>query len=516
MSVATTIAKNSLFQFFTSVLGTAAMFIVSVVLARYLGAEQYGVYSFMMWFLSLAMLIADMGVGEMTKRFVAEETGRRDPHATKGIIRLSLIVRGSVSLVVSLLIVGLSVALAGWFHMKGHQVYFMLVGAALFPYMLVWTLINVFAGFQKYEYSTWLELVVSPFRVALVIVLMALGYGVKEILIMYAAVWVAGLFTALVLTRRIVPLKDLVSPSLLEPSKRKDALKYSVAAMGLLGVDYVLWANAEVMFLGLYRPVTEVGFYNVAYKIPVVLVTLIPFVFGQVLLPTISEQFGRGDMDKIRRIYLTASRILMVLSFPLATVGIALARPTINLLFGAEYTPAIILMQIVLVPFALRGLTYAVSSVIYGIKEPAYLVKIGVVLVAVSLGLSFWLIPRYGAMGAVIATSIPRAISLPVYVVFVSKRINAPWPMRDTLRIASAAMCAGLAAFAVQYYLESNLVSLCVGVAVSIVAYVAILLVLKVVKTSDLDVLKQVEKRLPSWMRTRLAFIWTLAYKCVD
>jgi O-antigen/teichoic acid export membrane protein len=516
MSVATTIAKNSLFQFITSALSTSALFIVGIVLARYLGAEQYGVYSFMMWFLSLAMLVADMGVGEMTKRFIAEGTGQRDLRATRGIIQLALIIRGSVSLLVTVLIVALSVPLASAFHMTGNQVYFMLVGATVLPDMLVWTLINVFAGFQKYEYSTWLELVVSPFRVALVIVLMVLGFGVKEILGMYAAVYVAGLFAGLLLARRVVPLRDLLSRSLLETKKRRDALRYSLAAMGILGVDYFLWANAEVMFLGLYRPVTEVGFYNVAYKIPTVLVSLIPFVFGQVLLPTVAEQFGKGDMDKIRKIFLTASRFLMLVSFPLATVSIALAAPSIHLLFGAEYEPAIILMQVLAVPFAMRGLSYAVSSVIYGIKEPSYLVKIGAILVLVSVGLCLWLIPRYGAMGAVIALSIPRTISLPIYVVFVCKRIQAPWPTGDTLRTASAAMCAGLAAFAVQHYVNSNLLALCVGVAVAVVVYATAVLALRVVRSGDLDTLKQVEQRLPSWFRRRSAPFWKIAYKTVS
>src|SRR3990172_11657268 len=97
----------------------------------------------------------------------------------------------------------------------------------------------------------------------------------------------------------------------------------------------------------MYRPIEEVGFYNMAYKIPSTAIESVPFVFGGTLLPAISEQFGRGDMDKIKAIYRGAARYLMMLSFPLATAGIALSQPFIHLLYGPEYTPAIILMQIV-------------------------------------------------------------------------------------------------------------------------------------------------------------------------
>jgi O-antigen/teichoic acid export membrane protein len=469
----------------------------------------------MMWFITLAVLVSNLGIGEMTKRFIAEAVGQQNTRARKGIIQLALIARSSASLVVALLIIILSGHFARVFNVTDNQTLFIIVGAALVPYMLIFTLANVFAGFQKYEYSTYVELVISPIRVGLVLILLVFGYGMSEILIMYAVLWAAGLLVGLYLTNRLEPLRNLFAPSLLEPTVRRDALKYALAAMGILAVDYFLWQNAEVMFLGIFRPVVEVGYYNIAYRIPTTLVIIIPFVFGQVLLPAVSEQFGKKDMEKIKKIYVTAARYLMVLSFPLATVGIALSEPIIILLFGSEYEPAILLMRIVFVPFALRGLTFAVSSIIYGIKEPGYLLKIGAVLVCVTVGLNFWLIPEHGALGAVIATSIPRSIALPIYIIFVSRRIEKPWPMGDTLRIFLASVVAGLVAFFLQYPLDSALLSLCLSVPVSIITFIIALLVLRVVRESDLMTFKQIEQQIPSRFRRGFAAVIRVAAKFV-
>ena len=507
MGIATTIAKNSLFQFITTALGTATIFIVGVVLARYLGAEEYGKYAFMMWFITLAVLLANFGIGEMTKRFVAESIGQQNIRTRKGIIQLAFIARGAISLLVSVLIIILSGYLARLFNMPDDQILFIIVGAGLFPYMLIFTVINIFAGFQKYEYSTWLEFLISPSRLVLVIVFMLLGFGISEILVMYMSVWVAGILFGLFLANRLEPLRGLLVPSLLTPALKKDALKYALAAMGILGVDYFLWQNAEVMFLKAFGPVVEVAYYNVAYRIPSVVVVIIPFVFGQVLLPAVSEQFGKWDMEKIKKIYVTAARILMVLSFPLATVGIALSEPIIILLFGSEYAPAIILMQIVFLPFAIRGLSFAVSSIIYGIKEPGYLLKIGVILVVTTIGLNLWLIPEHGALGAAIASSIPRLIALPIYIIFVSRKIATPWPMGDTLKIAIASVGAGLVAFFIQYYLDSALISLCICLPISIVVFGSALLALGVFRTNDIMLLKQVQQQLPSPLRKGLDII---------
>ena len=127
MGIATTIAKNSLFQFITTALGTATIFIVGVVLARYLGAEEYGKYAFMMWFITLAVLLANFGIGEMTKRFVAESIGQKNIRTRKGIIQLALIARSAISLLVAVLIIILSGYLARLFNMPDDQILFIIV-----------------------------------------------------------------------------------------------------------------------------------------------------------------------------------------------------------------------------------------------------------------------------------------------------------------------------------------------------------------------------------------------------
>jgi O-antigen/teichoic acid export membrane protein len=219
-------------------------------------------------------------------------------------------------------------------------------------------------------------------------------------------------------------------------------------------------------------------------------------------------------MGKIKMIYVTSARYLMMISFPIAALGIALAHPIIHLLFGAEYASSVILMQIAFIPFALRGLNYAVSSIIYGVKEPAYLLKIGVILVIMSIGLNFWLIPIYGAIGAVIATSIPRVIALPLYIRFVSRRIEASWPIGESARIILAALLMGLMVFLIQHYL-SDIPSLCLGIPVGIIVFIAALLIMRLVKPQDLKMLKKIEGHLPSVIRSGYAAVLNLAGKFV-
>jgi O-antigen/teichoic acid export membrane protein len=204
----------------------------------------------------------------------------------------------------------------------------------------------------------------------------------------------------------------------------------------------------------------------------------------------------------------------MILSFPIAAGGIALAKPLITVLFGQEYAPAIVLMQAIFIPFATRGVIHAVTSVIYGIQEPVFLLKVGVVLIVLSVGLNLWLIPIYGAMGAVIATSIPRILALPLYIRFVSKKIKTKWPMNDTIRLTIASAIMGVVVFVIQYF-TNNILGLVIGLPVGIIIYTAGLLVLGLVKQQDLKILKQFEKRLPSIFKNSYVFITNVMSKFV-
>ena len=503
MSISRTIAKNTLFSFISTLTDVAVSFVVSILLARGLGIEQYGLYSFLIWFLSLAAMVVNLGLGEMTKRFIADAVGRGDKEAPVGIIQLTLIVRGGIATVlISLLIVFLSGYLTEAFSEVDKSYYFILIGIALFPNAMNNAIGSIFAGYQKYEYGAFIGLITSPLRLVGIIIMLALGYGVEEIIMVTALVWFIGMVAGFLVLGRLVPLRALFLKSHMDPALRKDAMKYAVTLMGIQGVSYFLWSQAEVLFIGLYCTIEDIAFYNLAYKIPHMAISLIPFVFGRVLMPTIAEQFGKGDLNKVKAIYVTSARYLMMLTFPLVIGGITLAAPIINVLYGSEYQQSIVLMQIVFIPFSMMGLIHATTSVIYGINKPSFILQTGILLIIVSIGLYLWMIPRYGVMGAAIASSIPRIAVFPIYNYFVSKKIGSHWPVGDSIRVVLAAVIMGAAVFGIQKFL-GDLPSLVVGIPLGVLIFFIALTVLRFNTSQEIQLLRKIEPRLPSAIRTK-------------
>jgi O-antigen/teichoic acid export membrane protein len=515
MGISKTIAKNTLFKFIASASELLINMVIGIVLARGLGPEQYGLYTLLIWFLYFACLVVNFGLGDMMTRYIAEAQGRQRMDDTRGLIRLGLSWRVLVTMLAVMIILIFSRFWANLFGDPENQIYFIAVAFMLLPNVLNLVLIRIFAGFQRYEYGAYVILGTNPLRLVLVILLMVIGLGLMEVLILSAVIWVLGAFIGVFLLRHLIPLKSLFSPSPLSTVIQKRAVRYALAMAGIEAINYFVYQQGSVFFVGLYCPVEQVGFYTLASKLPLAAMGLIPSVFGAVLLPAIAEQFGKGDMEKLRKIYTTSARYITMLALPLAVGGIALARPTIHVLYGADYGPTILLMQILFIPIALGSINRAASSVIFGVNEPAFILKVGTFLALLNIGLSWWLVQVYGTLGVAIASSIPRVLALPFYVYFVFRRIGVTWPVRDTVMIALASLIMGAVLFGLQAKLGAGIISLVLGIPLGILLYTVALLALRAVHKQDLTTLEVIRGSLPSALKKKYTAAISLAIRFV-
>jgi O-antigen/teichoic acid export membrane protein len=180
MGITRTIAKNTVFGFIATAPDTVSMVTVGIVLARYLGKKQHGLYSLLMQFLSMALFVVNLGLGEVENRFVAEGIGGQKNSLVRGFVQLSLTIRTTAGLISSALIMVLAGFFARLYGISTGSVYFLLVGAFFLPYVLVFTLEGIFMGYQKFEYSTYITMVISLARAIGGILLAMPGGGVKS------------------------------------------------------------------------------------------------------------------------------------------------------------------------------------------------------------------------------------------------------------------------------------------------------------------------------------------------
>jgi O-antigen/teichoic acid export membrane protein len=161
--------------------------------------------------------------------------------------------------------------------------------------------------------------------------------------------------------------------------------------------------RADLLVVNHFRGATEAGVYSVASQFALLLM-LLPGVIATLLFPRVtSEQDARGETTCQVSRYTTLIMFLCCL----AAVPFSLALP---LIYGRAFSDATRLLLILLPGVYLMGLESVLVQHFNALGLPRAIPLYWIATLVLNLVLVFALVPRYGAQGAAIASSISYAM----------------------------------------------------------------------------------------------------------
>jgi O-antigen/teichoic acid export membrane protein len=160
--------------------------------------------------------------------------------------------------------------------------------------------------------------------------------------------------------------------------------------------------RADLLVVNHFRGPAEAGVYSVASQFGLLLM-LLPGVIATLLFPRVTaEQDVRGETTCLVTRYTTFIMFLCCL----AAVPFSLLLPV---LYGAAFSDATRLLLILLPGVYLMGLESVLVQHFNALGLPRAIPVYWVVTLVLNLVLVFALVPRYGALGAAIASTISYA-----------------------------------------------------------------------------------------------------------
>jgi O-antigen/teichoic acid export membrane protein len=168
---------------------------------------------------------------------------------------------------------------------------------------------------------------------------------------------------------------------------------------------YVALNTTDALVLGHFWGATDVAAYRVVQPL-VGLNQLVYSSFTLLYMPAASRLFARGDRDGVAHLYWRTAIWMAVFSFPIFALTTTLAQPVTVGLYEERYADSAFYMALlsfaayVNVALGFNGLTLRVFGFV------RYTVVINLISAAISVVLNLVLIPRYGALGAAVATTI--------------------------------------------------------------------------------------------------------------
>lgn len=192
--------------------------------------------------------------------------------------------------------------------------------------------------------------------------------------------------------------KELVKPILL-----------TAWPFGLMGIMGAIMLNTDIIMLGWLRTAEEVGYYAAAQK-PIQLLYVLPTLLATSIFPVLARK-AKSSPEEAKTILEKSVALVILFAIPIVILGILLAHPIMNILFGPEYAPGIKTFQILMITIAIVYPSTLLGNAIFAYDRQKYFL---VFVAAAALGNALFnalLIPPLGIEGAALSTVIAQLIT---------------------------------------------------------------------------------------------------------
>jgi O-antigen/teichoic acid export membrane protein len=425
------IARGSVFN--VAGQGCYAVFHLAVIftLARALGPDGFGRYFSLFALILVVQLVVEAGTGTVLTRRLVRAGDRWGEPAAEGAGLYALIALGSAA---AMLVLG--VVWGQWAGDPSAWVAFAAAGVACAAIQVQRYCAAVFQALECFGYENVARVLQGAVFAGLVVGLVEPGRtGVAGVLVMLALSHAcAALLLAAALRPRLPPLRSLVR----RPPLR-DWLGES-APLGFGDVVRGLTWQLDTVLLALLQPAAVVGLYSVAYR-PLGPLNWLPRAVLTATFPTFTRM-ADGDRAGLGVAFAHSTRLLWVVSLPIA-VGVCLAaEPLVRLLGGDEYREAAAPMRALIWIAVLSFLSMQFRYVFAAVGRQRLYARLVVMVFAVELVGEAVLIPYWGYWGAC-AGSLLGELLFTAVGLFLCHRLGlggVPWPALGRSALAAAAM----------------------------------------------------------------------------
>jgi len=392
----TTIAKNAGILVMTDVVTRILGALLTIFIARKLGAANLGLLAFALSFTELFSFLTNFGFRNLISRDVAKE-----PHKTGSYL-------GSISvikLVLSVLVLFLIISTLYLMHCTQEKMLVVCIAAFI---MVLTSFIDFFAAFfrahQKAEYEALIKIILSFLRISTGLIILFLGYGLVPLMSVQFLVYLFSFALGFSLV-----VKKLSKPDFNIKWDVCIHLIKSAVPFAMLVIVVSINTQMGTVLLSFMKGYIATGWFSAAQKLCGVF-SFIPAAFVGAVLPAMSKFSQRSMHESLVKTYEGTIKYLLIIVLPLA-VGISiLADDFILMVYGREYIQSIIVLRILIWSLVFSFFNYACMIAFASINKEKKFVRIQVLGTLVNFCANITLIPLMGPVGVSIATVFSQII----------------------------------------------------------------------------------------------------------
>jgi len=486
--IAETSARGGYHLFVGNVLSTIILVITSSLIARFLGPDNYGLYSLVLSVPSLFIGLVDFGIIAAITRFSAEFRAAGRTSDVKRVIKSGIIFQLVVGLIASVFCFVFSDFLATYLiNTPEAGVYVKAASFLVLFQALLNAISSAFVGLDTMEKNAVMMTIraIAKFLLSNVLILF-FGLGVLGALfghvLCYVIAVVAGL-TFLIYNLRKDRDEKATDSSILISMLKYGTPLYVSGILGLFSTYY------QIILIAYFTSKVSIGNFQI--------ISLFPMAMAVLLYPltALFPAFSKLDKDskQLSQFFRRSVKYTALLLVP-ASVSIAvMSKDFVFAFFGSDYTLAPTFLAFNILTYAYAGLGNAVFGYLFnGLGRTDITLKASLVHLLIFVPLAPLLIFLYGIIGLIATGFICGFCTILYQLLTAVKKLNVTIDLLSSAKIFLASVISAL--FSLIFLIYSpfdNIINLLVGFPIFVLCYLTLLPAIGVVNRIDLEIFRE-------------------------
>ena len=380
-------------------------FLGRVVAARALSVESFGEFNLGVSFTTLLSIMILLGLNQALARMLAWE---QDAGERRTLIRWAIGVAAISSAAGSIAVFVAAPGIAALFHNPELVPVFRLMSITVGFGAITPVFASIFQGFHNVVPNALFNQIINPILfLTFVVLLFEFNFGLTGVIIAYVIANGVALIGIVLYTARRLP--RLLPKTATRPARPNPMLwTLTLSLWGVASLGFVT-GYADTIVLGVYRPSIDVGYYSTSITISRV-VLLAAQALTYIYLPMSARLARLNAHDALRSPYFTATRWILVLTFPLFLLFVFAPHLTIAFLFGKKYEASATSLQFLAAAAFFSNIAGPVSATLGGLGMARTQLWTSSTSAIANLALSFGLVPTFGILGATTAWAVARCL----------------------------------------------------------------------------------------------------------
>lgn len=474
MTIINRARKNIFFKFISEVVSRIFTLVFFIYLARKLGDSDFGIYSYLYSFCMLLIVIIDPGINQILIRNVSREKNNINEHVS------------SVTL--------LKIVLVILYFLTVHAVNFA-TGSKSYPFNLVSYMALVIISLSLFEYLSSIfcsvermdiEALIKFLSKLLILIFgflaLTVGLGLSKIILSVLTAYLISIVIALYLIRNLVKITSFKFNFEYWKSLLKDALPLAFNSVLLL-----LVVRVDIILLSLLgRSTSEIGWYSASTRI-IDTLGVFPFLIMGGTFPIMADLY-KNQRQKFDLFYEKSLKLLFFAGVPTIIITYMLSRHVIILLFGKQYYPSIAALKIQIFQMGFIFVNSLLINALIAMEKQKILFLITAICVPLNIGLNYFLILKFGYLGAAYTSVLTQLCLFAIAGYFAEKNLKSNNLISLVLKFGSVAVIQGVAI----YLLRGR--PLALALPLTLVLYFVSVYLFKGISYEELVIVKKIVK----------------------